>query len=82
MLLPEVNIGGKDQLLFMMECGLMLHTAGDYETSNKVLLPAGKLAQIIPISISQEVASFLTNDRNTNYRGGILKRYWFMSILA
>ncbi|HPD78551.1 MAG TPA: hypothetical protein PLH88_09025 [Spirochaetota bacterium] len=69
MLLPEVNKGGKDQLLFMMECGLMLHTAGDYETSNKVLLPAGKLAQIIPISVSQEVASFLTNDRNTNYRG-------------
>lgn len=69
MLLPEVNKSGKDQLLFMMECGLMLHTAGDFETSNKVLLPAGKLAQIIPISITQEAASFLTNDRNSNYRG-------------
>lgn len=69
MLLPEVNKGGKDQLLFMMECGLMLHTAGDYENSNKVLLPAGKLAHIIPISITQEAASFLTNDRHSNYRG-------------
>ncbi len=69
MLLPEVNNGGKNQLLFMMECGLMLHTAGDYETSNKVLLPAGKLAQIIPVSITQQAASLLTNDRNSNYRG-------------
>jgi len=69
MLLPDVNKGGKDQLLFMMECGLMLHTAGDFETSNKVLLPAGKLAQLIPISITKEAASFLTNDRNSNYRG-------------
>ncbi len=69
MLLPEVNKKGKDQLLFMMECGLMLHTAGDYATSNKVLLPAAKLARIIPISVSQQAASLLTNNRNTNYRG-------------
>ena len=69
MLLPEVNNSGKDQLLFMMECGLMLHTAGDYKTSNKVLLPAAKLAQILPVSITKEAASFLTNDRNSNYRG-------------
>jgi len=69
MLLPDVNKGGKDQLLFMMECGLMLHTAGEFETSNKVLLPAGKLAKIIPVSVTQEAGSFLTNDRNSNYRG-------------
>ncbi len=69
MLLPDVNKGGKDQLLFMMECGLMLHTAGDFETSNKVLLPAGKLAKIIPVSVTQEATSFLTNDRSSNYRG-------------
>jgi len=69
LLLPNVNNGGKDELLFMMECGLMLHTGGDYETSNKVMLRAGKLAQIIPISVSQEAASLLTNDTNSNYRG-------------
>ncbi len=69
MLLPDVNKGGKDQLLFMMECGLMLHTAGEFETSNKVLLPAGKLAKLIPVSITKEAAAFLTNDRSSNYRG-------------
>jgi len=69
MLLPNVNSAGKDELLFMMECGLMLHTGGDYETSNKLLLKAGKLAQVIPISVTQQAASFLTNDTNANYRG-------------
>jgi len=69
LLLPQVNKKGKDQLLFMMECGLMLHAAGDYKTSNKVLLPAAKLAKVIPISVTQQAASLLTNNRNTNYRG-------------
>lgn len=69
MLLPGVNSGGKDELLYMMECGLMLHTGGDYETSNKLFLKAGQIARIIPISITQQAASFLTNDTNANYRG-------------
>jgi hypothetical protein len=69
LLLPRVNEKGKDQLLFMMECGLMLHAAGDYKTSNKVLIPAAKLARVIPISVTQQAASLLTNNRNTNYRG-------------
>jgi hypothetical protein len=69
LLLPNVNKAGKDEFLFMMECGLMLHTGGDFETSNKVLLKARKLAEIKPISITQQAASFLTNDTNTNYRG-------------
>ncbi len=69
LLLPNVNKGGKDELVFLMECGLMLHTGGDYETSNKLMLKAGKLAQIIPISVTQQAASFLTNDTNSNYRG-------------
>jgi len=68
-LLPEVNNSGKDQLLFMMECGMMLHAAGDYKTSNKVLLPAAKLAKLMPTSITKQAASFLTNDTNSNYRG-------------
>ncbi len=69
LLLPNVNKGGKNELLALMECGLMLHTGGDYETSNKLMIKAGKLAQIIPISVTQQAASFLTNDTNSNYRG-------------
>jgi len=69
LLLPEVNKAGKDRLLFMMECGLMLHSGEDYEKSNRVLLPAGRLAQLIPISVKNQIASFLTSDVNSAYRG-------------
>jgi len=69
MILPEVNKSGRDQLLFMMECGYMLHAGKDYKKSNKVLLPAGRLAKVVPISISKQAAALLTNQRKTNYRG-------------
>lgn len=69
LLLPNVNKAGKDSLLFMMECGTMLNAGGDYTTSNKLMLEAGKIAKVIPVSITQQAASFLTNDTNTNYRG-------------
>lgn len=60
-LLPAVNRSGKDQLLFMMEAGMMLHAGGDYENSNKVLLEAGKLADRIATSITKEAASLFLN---------------------
>ncbi len=69
MLLPEVNKSSKDQLLFMMECGYILHAGADYQKSNMVLLPAAKEAKVVPISISQQVAGLLTNQTATNYRG-------------
>ncbi len=69
MLLPEVNKESKDQLLFMMECGYILHAGADYQKSNMVLLPAAKEAKVVPISISQQVAGLLTNQTATNYRG-------------
>ncbi|HEY1406440.1 MAG TPA: hypothetical protein VF857_07525, partial [Spirochaetota bacterium] len=68
-LLPAVNREDKDQLLFMMECGLMLHAGGDFEKSNQVLLKAGELADKIAISVSKEAASLFINDTVTNYRG-------------
>lgn len=73
-LLPAVNKSGKDQLLFMMEAGLMLHAAGDYKTSNEVLLEAAKLAERIAVSVSKEAASLFLNDTVTNYRGEDFER--------
>jgi hypothetical protein len=69
MLLPEVNKKSKDQLLFMMECGYMLHAGNDYETSNKVLLEAAKIAQVVPTSVTKQVQALLTNEGATNYKG-------------
>jgi hypothetical protein len=69
LLLPYVNKEDKDQLLFMMECGLMLHTGGEFEKSNQVLLPAGKLADTMATSVSQQAGSILLNETVTNYKG-------------
>jgi len=69
MLLPYINQADKDQLLFMMEAGYALHVAGKYEDSNNVFLRAAKIAQVIPISISQEVGAIFTDQTATNYRG-------------
>ncbi|HNX57567.1 MAG TPA: hypothetical protein PKK43_00605 [Spirochaetota bacterium] len=68
-ILPMVNDEGSDQLLFMMECGLMLHAGGDFEKSNQILLKAGELADKITISVSKTAASLFLNDTVTNYRG-------------
>ncbi|HOF14323.1 MAG TPA: hypothetical protein PLN01_08380, partial [Spirochaetota bacterium] len=46
-LLPTINTKSKDQLLYMMECGLILQVAGDYENSNKVFTEAAKIADQI-----------------------------------
>ncbi len=73
-LLPAVNKSGKDQLLFMMETGLMLHAAGDFQNSNKVLLEAAKLADRIALSVSKEAASLFLNETVTNYRGEDFER--------
>jgi len=69
MLLPYVNKSGKDQLLFMMEAGYLLHMAGKYVDSNKVLLKAANIATVKPISVTQEIGALLTNQTVTNYRG-------------
>ena len=73
-LLPHVNKEDKDQLLFMMECGLMLHAAGDYANSNKVLLGAADLSEKIATSISKEAAALLLNETKTNYLGEDFER--------
>jgi uncharacterized protein len=69
LLLPNVNKENEDQLLFLMETGLMLHAGGDFKKSNDILLMAGSLADRIAISVSKTAASFLLNDTVTNYRG-------------
>jgi hypothetical protein len=69
MLLKHVNKKGRDQLVFLMEAGYLLHMATRYKDSNKVLLKAAELAKIKPISITKQVAALLVNQTKTNYRG-------------
>ncbi len=73
-LLPHVNKEDNNQLLFMMECGLMLHAAADYENSNKILLGAADLSEKIATSISKSAAALLLNETKTNYKGEDFER--------
>ncbi len=73
-LLPAVNKSGKDQLLFQMECGTMLHAAGDYKNSNNFLISAAKIADKVTTSISKQAASLFVSDRVTNYKGEDFER--------
>jgi uncharacterized protein len=74
MLEGEVNATGKDQLLAMMECGMMLHTAAKNEASSKVFMAANELAKQMPVSVSQQAGSLFTNETVTNYRGEEFER--------
>ncbi len=69
MLLPEVNNSGRDQILFMMEAGYMLHIANNFEKSNQVLLRASEMAKLTPVSVSEQVKALMTNPTSTTYRG-------------
>ncbi len=68
-MLPQVNTTGRDQLLYMMEAGLMLHAGGDYKKSTAVFTEAAQLVERIAISISKGAAALLLNETMTNYRG-------------
>jgi len=65
----------KDRFLYLLDKGLVLHTAGRYEESIKVLQEADDLADKIDyISISNEVASLFTNERVRTYKGEAFER--------
>jgi len=65
----------KDRLLYLVEEGLILHTAGEYEESNAILLEAAKLSEgLETISASRSAASLVTNDRTKHYRGERFER--------
>ncbi|HNR90144.1 MAG TPA: hypothetical protein PKM65_17540 [Spirochaetota bacterium] len=68
------SVGSKDEMLILMECGLMLNAAQDYPNSTKVLMKAGKMADKINISISREAAGLLLDQTMTNYKGEDFER--------
>ncbi len=72
--LPRINSKGKDQLLFLMEAGTMLHTAGNYKKSIEVFEKASKIASVSTTSVSKQVASLVSNEGNSNYNGEDFER--------
>ncbi len=82
LLLPGANSSGRDQLLFMMEAGMMLHSGGDYKKSVSVMTEAGRLADEMAVSISRGAAALLLNETMTNYRGEDHERVMIHMVLG
>lgn len=61
---------GNDGLLYLMDLGLSLHSAGDYAESNKAFLRAEDIAEIKDYtSLSNEAASLLVGENVRQYQG-------------
>ncbi|MGE8720669.1 hypothetical protein ACO2KH_04985 [Leptospira terpstrae] len=72
----------KDKLLFLMEAGMIFHTKGDYETSNKVFKEAEDLADNIKVSMTRSGISFILSDNESNYTGEDFERVMIKFYIA
>ena len=62
--------GERNAVLFLMDKGLLLHYAGQYEESNKMLEEAERIIDdLYTESVSGNVGAFLSNDNTLPYRG-------------
>jgi hypothetical protein len=60
---------GKDQLLFMLDYGIALHEAGEYEKSNEILIAADRLAEVKDYtSLSREAGSLFLSESLIQYK--------------
>jgi hypothetical protein len=68
--LEDEGRDGRDGLLYLLDLGLALHSAGKYEESTKVFREADQLAEIKDYtSLSTEAATLLTSDQIKQYQG-------------
>jgi hypothetical protein len=74
LMVPLVNSESNEKLLYMMEAGIMLHTAGEYQKSNEFLLEAARFAEDQKISVRKQAASVLLNEEKTRYHGEEFER--------
>ncbi len=59
-----------DTLLFLLDRGMILHAAGNYDESNAVLHEAERVASSLDIvSVSEEATTLATTQRRRAYRG-------------
>jgi len=72
----------KDRLLYLMEAGMIFHSKGDYESSNKVFKEAEDLSENIKTSITKEGLAFLLSDNESNYTGEDFERVMIKYFVA
>ncbi|RYF03030.1 MAG: hypothetical protein EOO40_12650, partial [Deltaproteobacteria bacterium] len=67
---PGSAYGAKDELLYLMDRGMLLHLAGDWTASNAVLAQAQQTAEALwTESIGEHAAALLTTDNALSYPG-------------
>src|SRR5262245_35225402 len=68
--LEKEGESGKDSLLYLLDLGLSLHSAGKYDESNKVLLKADRIADIKDYtSLAAEAGTLITSENTKDYKG-------------
>lgn len=71
----EKDAPENDRLLLLLDRGMYQHAAGDWEGSIKTLGEADRLAaQLDVVSVSEEAAIALSNERHRHYRGEDFER--------
>jgi tetratricopeptide (TPR) repeat protein len=74
--------GQRNQLLFFMEQGLVLHQLGQFQRSADILLQAGALIRKLELlSLHEQAASLVTNEWLLRYKGEYNERLWVHSYL-
>ncbi|WP_321394810.1 hypothetical protein [uncultured Desulfuromusa sp.] len=74
--------GDRNQLLFLLERGTVLHQMGEYRQSITQLLEAAQLIdQFEFVRISEQAGSLVTNEWLTRYKGEYSERLWVHSYL-
>jgi hypothetical protein len=67
--------GSEDELLYLLDAGLALHQAGEYEASNAYFALAEKHAGLNDYtSVSEEVGTLLTGENTKVYRGELFEK--------
>lgn len=68
--LPKAEEAGVDELLVLLDQGMILHAAGRWQDSIEVLARADKRsAELDAISVTEEAGTLLGNERSRHYRG-------------
>ncbi|MFK5927507.1 MAG: hypothetical protein QM483_12815, partial [Desulfuromusa sp.] len=76
------TLGNRNQLLFLLEKGVVFHQLGDYQQSvNQFLAAAQLIDQFEVVSLSEQAGSLVTNEWMTHYRGEYSERLWVHSYL-
>ncbi len=74
---------GRDLLLYLLDLGLALHSAGQFEASNRVFLQADKVAEIKDYtSLAAESATLLTSDNIKDYKAEDFENVLISTYLA